>query len=67
LSDEFVYKGLPSSNLGQSYDETMVIEETVEMEIECEPQTLDINDQQVTNTFGVAFLVCRSVLPSFLY
>lgn len=47
MSDEFVYKGLPSSALGQSYDETMVIEETVEMEIESEPQTLEINDQQV--------------------
>lgn len=49
MSDEFVYKGLPSANLHQSYDGTMVIEETVEMvEIDSEQPTFEFDGTQVT-------------------
>ncbi|XP_053391887.1 biorientation of chromosomes in cell division protein 1-like 1 [Mercenaria mercenaria] len=48
MSDEFVYKGLPNTHLSESYDETMVIEETVEMvEIDSEQQTFEFDGSQV--------------------
>ena len=49
MSDEFVFKS-PTASHCQSYDETMVIEETVEMEIttdDMEPQTVELDTEEV--------------------
>ena len=51
LSDEFtsIYKSDSQPNLNQSYDETMVIEETVEtVDIDSELQMVDVSTEQVS-------------------
>ena len=51
LSDEFtsIYKSDSQPNLNQSYDETMVIEETVEtVNIDSELQMVDVSTEQVS-------------------
>ena len=49
MSDEFVFKS-PTAYQGQGYDETMVIEETIEMEIiteGTEPHTVELNNEEL--------------------
>lgn len=47
LSDEYVYKPKDQPHLSQSYDQTMLIEETVEMvDINSELQMVDVSTEQ---------------------
>ena len=51
LSDEFtsIYKSDNQPHLSQSYDDTMVVEETVEMvDIDSELQMVDVSTEQVS-------------------
>jgi len=62
LSDEFEYK-VPGAALGAGYSDMMVIEETVEMEIETDPQTLEFNNEEVSLQYLLDFMLLLATIP----